>query len=1116
MRWRPRQLGWSACLAALAATLLLPAGAFAWTVTVHVHGAGKVVETTPRALMNCAVGPAGKSEATVTDCVAGTPGGLYNSFDVVNLQASVPQDSFDRGWRFLKYVDSGAGGGQINCDPQGTSGDHFSVDCQFQIFENLETNLYFDDIAGPSDTTILTGPPLHTNATTASLTFNAPSDPDASYECRLDRPGQPAGTFAACGSPSDKAESYSGLTANGLYWFYVRAKDPSGNVNSTVSRQWNVDTAPPVPSISGGPAQGSTVSSTTASFTVGTNEGTLSCRLDSVTTACSPGTKTYTGLSNGPHTLTLTATDAAGNSAAVVRSWTVDTQAQTFAYTVGNTVSNGVPAAGAGNIEAAGASDTYTFSAAAGQKIFVDQLSASSCSLTWALTGPGGATVFASRGICADPGKFTLPTAGSYSLRVAGSVSGTYSFRITNVPGQQTFAYTVGSTVVNGTPAAGAGNIELPGSVDAYTFTGAAGQKVFVDQLAASSCSLTWWLTGPGGATVFASRGICADPGTFTLPNAGGYTLRVAGTGSAIGTYSFRMTNVPPPQAFAYAVGNTVSNGVPAAGAGNIELPGSADAYTFTGAAGQKIFVDQLSATSCSLTWALTGPGGATVFGSRGICADPGKFTLPTAGTYTLNVAATGSATGTYGFRITNVAAPQAFAYTVGATVSDGVPAAGAGNIELPGSVDTYTFTGAAGQKVFVDQLAASSCSLTWSLTGPGDATVMDSRGICADPGQITLGAAGTYTLKVLATGSTTGTYSFRITDVAAPQSFAYTVGTTVVNGTPAAGAGNLESPGSVDTYTFNVVAGQKVFVDHRTAASCSMTWSLTGPSDTTVFDTQGICDDPGHFTLALAGTYTLRVAATGSVTGTYSLRITKVPAAQTFAYAVGNTVASGVPAAGAGNIEAPGSVDNYTFSAAAGQTVFVDQLSAASCSLVWSMTGPSGAVFDVQDICGDPGQFTLPTSGTYTIRVTTPGSITGTYSFRVTNVAAPQTFAYALGSTVSNGTPAAGAGNVELPASTDRYTFTAAAGQTVFVDQLSATSCALTWTLTGPSGAEVYDSQGICADPGQFTLALAGTYTLDVTGTGDATGTYSFRIDDVPAGAGRSLPGRTSFFGSA
>ena len=147
------------------------------------------------------------------------------------------------------------------------------------------------------------------------------------------------------------------------------------------------------------------------------------------------------------------------------------------------------------------------------------------------------------------------------------------------------------------------------------------------------------------------------------------------------------------------------------------------------------------------------------------------------------------------------------------------MPAPGAGNIELPGSVDMYTFTGAAGQKVFVDQLTASSCSLTWSLTGPGRRhRARLPRASARDPGQITLGAAGTYTLKVLATGSTTGTYSFRITNVAPPQSFAYTVGATVVNGTPAAGAGNIEAPGSVDTYTFTAVAGQKVFVDqlHR------------------------------------------------------------------------------------------------------------------------------------------------------------------------------------------------------------------------------------------------------------------------------------------------------------
>ncbi len=1104
---------WSACLAAVA-LLLLPAGAFAWTVTVHLHGAGKVVETTPRALMNCTVGPAGKSEASVTDCVAGTPSGIYNSFDVVNLQASVPQDSFDRGWRFLKYVDSSAGGGQINCDPQDTAGDHFSVNCQFQIFENLQTNLYFDDIAGPQDTAISSGPPAATNSTSATLNFDAASDPDATYECRLDRPGEGAASFFACGGPSDKSESFSSLTTNGLYTFYVRGKDPSGNLDSTpASRAWTVDTVAPVVSLTGGPAQGSTVSSTTASFTISASEGTLSCALDAVVTGCGG---TYSGLTNGPHTFSARATDAAGNSSPLVsRSWTVNTNAQTFAYTLGNTVSNGVPAAGAGNIEVAGGSDTYTFSATAGQKVFVDQLSATSCSLTWSLTGPGGATVFNSRGICADPGKFTLGSTGTYSLKVTGSATGTYSFRITNVAAPQTFAYTLGSTVVNGTPSAGAGNIEQPGSVDSYTFSAAAGQKVFVDQLAASTCSLTWSLTGPSGTTVFASRGICADPGQFTLARTGTYSLRVAGTGSAVGTFSFRITTVAPPQTFAYTVGATVGNGLPAAGAGNIELPGSVDRYTFTGAAGQKVFVDQLAAASCSLTWSLTGPGGATVFASRGICADPGKFTLAAAGTYTLSVAATGAATGTYSFRITNVAAPETFAYTVGATVSDGVPAAGAGDIELPGSVDRYTFTGAAGQKVFVDQLFASSCSLTWSLTGPGDATVFDSRGLCSDPGQITLGAAGTYTLTVLAPGAATGTYSFRITNIAAPQAFAYTLGSTVSNGTPAAGAGNIEAPGSVDTYTFTVLAGQKVFVDYRTATSCSLTWSLTGPGDSTVFDTQGICEDPGQFTLASAGTYTLRVAAGGSATGTYSFRISKVAPPQNFTYTIGDTVSPGVPKLGAGSIEGPNSMDVYTFSAAAGQTVFVDQLTATSCALVWSLTAPGGAtVFESQGICEDPGQFTLPSTGTYTLRVTTPGATTGQYSFRITTVATAQAFAYTLGSTVSDGTPGPGAGNIELPGSIDTYTFTAAGGQTVFVDQLSATSCALSWSLTGPGGVTVFESQDICADPGQFTLPAGGTYTLSVAGTGSATGTYSFRIDTVPPGAARSL-GPTSFFPS-
>ena len=274
----------------------------------------------PRAqLMNCAVGPAGKSEATVTDCVAGTPGGLYNSFDVVNLQASVPQDSFDRGWRFLKYVDSGAGGGQINCDPQGTTGDHFSVDCQFQIFENLETNLYFDDIAGPSDTTILTGPPLHTNATTASLTSTLPAILTRRMSAASTGPASAAGTFAACGSPSDKAESYSRSDGERpLLVLRPRQGSEWQRRQHSVAAVERRHRAARAVDQRGSCAGLHRVLDDRELHRRHERGHALLPRSTPSRRACSPGPGTYTGLSNGPHTLTLTATDAAGNSAPVV------------------------------------------------------------------------------------------------------------------------------------------------------------------------------------------------------------------------------------------------------------------------------------------------------------------------------------------------------------------------------------------------------------------------------------------------------------------------------------------------------------------------------------------------------------------------------------------------------------------------------------------------------------------------------------------------------------------------------------------------------------------------------------------------------------------------------
>jgi hypothetical protein len=90
------------CVGAL--LLALPVSAQAYTVTVHVHGAGAVTETTSAALMNCQTGVGGKSNSSVTDCIAGTANGDCGYGWIVTLEASVPAAYAARGWQFSKWV----------------------------------------------------------------------------------------------------------------------------------------------------------------------------------------------------------------------------------------------------------------------------------------------------------------------------------------------------------------------------------------------------------------------------------------------------------------------------------------------------------------------------------------------------------------------------------------------------------------------------------------------------------------------------------------------------------------------------------------------------------------------------------------------------------------------------------------------------------------------------------------------------------------------------------------------------------------------------------------------------------------------------------------------------
>lgn len=332
-------------------------------------------------------------------------------------------------------------------------------------------------------------------------------------------------------------------------------------------------------------------------------------------------------------------------------------------------------------------------------------------------------------------------------------------------PAFDQFTINFGDTVSDGVPGPGAGNIEAPGEVDVYNFDAVAGQQAIFNWLSGSNVLFGWRLQAPDGAALFDSF---LRDWQLPLPQSGTYTLTVdANNGNSTGLYSFQLLEAPVPQQFTINIGDTVSEDIPAAGAGNLEAPGAVDVYRFDGLTGQEVIFDWLSGSNVLLGWQLQAPDGAVLFDT--VLQDH-QLSLLQSGVYTLNVDGNGvDDFGLYSFRLLGVApAPQHFAIAFGDTVSDGVPAAGAGNLEAPGAIDVYTFDALARQEAVFDWLSGSNVSIGWHLQGPDGAVLFDT--VLQDH-QLSLPQSGVYTLTVDGNSiDAFGAYSFALLEDIAPS----------------------------------------------------------------------------------------------------------------------------------------------------------------------------------------------------------------------------------------------------------------------------------------------------------------------------------------------------------
>ncbi|HEX5219805.1 MAG TPA: Ig-like domain-containing protein [Verrucomicrobiae bacterium] len=479
----------------------------------------------------------------------------------------------------------------------------------------------------------------------------------------------------------------------------------------------------------------------------------------------------------------------------------------------------------------------------------------------------------------------TLKAIGCGLLFLAGDVSA------------ENFSIQVGDTVADGAPGAGDGRITVNTENDYYTFTGTAGQNVFVEEINAASAFagwLRWELKSPGNATVFSSYlDSNNDVGRRTLPETGTYSLRVwvgAANAAYVGSYSFRVRAIPADPTIAIQIGDTITNNVPEPGAGNIEVPGAWDVYTFNATNGQLAYFEIPGAASSfqgNLYCELKSPSSNTVFSSYITAGNHlGRKVLNEAGTYRMRVFAQSNNTnhvGTYSIRIRGIAPDQYFSIQPGDTVTNNVPAAGAGNIEMPGAQDFYTFNATAGQSLSFEAISRSAAFngwLQWELRSPTGALIFGNY--FADGGRKTMPETGLYTIRVWVGANNTsylGNYAFRIYTLPGDVRLNIQKGEVISEGVPVNGAGRIDEPGGLDTYTFDGLAGQRVNFEQRSAApqfAGYLFWQVTAPSGTNWFSGYFPGNVKQRRTLPETGNYTIRIYANSpnpEYIGAYSFR---------------------------------------------------------------------------------------------------------------------------------------------------------------------------------------------------------------------------------------------------
>ena len=312
--------------------------------------------------------------------------------------------------------------------------------------------------------------------------------------------------------------------------------------------------------------------------------------------------------------------------------------------------------------------------------------------------------------------------------------------------------------------------------------------------------------------------------------------------------------------------------------------------YSFTGTTGQLITLGSQGAAdfvdNCAID--LFAPASssdlAPVFTCSRFYNETGVIELPASGVYTLSVnsqfSPSGFGSGGYTLGLSEIGPPVAIDLSSS-------PASRSGEQTVLGDRNFFSFTGQAGDlhKVSISLPAGSQFNGELNVRQPGSEPFFERQLLDSDFVQetkpvgvtdpIELPVSGEYIIEIQKgnNGVAPGLGAWEISVFTPDPPAAIAVGDTV--------NGSISLPGEIDLYSFTATAGQQVAFETTIDTgqeTDQVNWRVTAPNGTVVFD-EPLFTDPGTFTLAGSGTYTVMVGSDSDPgTGSYQFTLTNVP----------------------------------------------------------------------------------------------------------------------------------------------------------------------------------------------------------------------------------------------